>query len=229
MLDFMPAKGKCCNSFLRLLFASSVVWGVVGCEAERLFGDGDKMQTAINQNVYNYTRYDFIDIVHQDAAERWDISRATRGGATFADEANIQELGSGIIFHAEEMLCCIRWRPVTGKDVILRVKWLAVFDRPAYEKALSLNDERHVKTSLAGSQWCEALVTVSKPYPVDPDVFSLHFMPDGTLQAYVSKFKESGPLPVDAVLKHTPTSGPVLCQTPTSNPFYGIPRPAHRE
>lgn len=226
---FKLLDGKDNFSIIKFSLLLILVAGLSACDLKNFLAEDVEDGNAIRTSSYNYTPYDFINITYQDIKEDSDILRAIDGGSAYAYEENRSDLGSGTFVHSEEMLCCFGWKKGQVKDVTLRVKWLAVYDRGRYRQASSKSDERLTREPLAGSRWCQALVKVSKPYPEDPDVFSIHFLPDGTLQAYVSKYKEMGPLSADIVLAHTTSTSPIICKTPTSNPFYMIPRLPHRE
>lgn len=210
-----------------------ILWlalSLAGCD--RGSSHEDDLKDAIMTSAFNYTDYDFIKIYYQDAAAPSNILRSSAGGSTYVREGATTELGSGVTVHSEQSICCFRWVATGSADIVLRVKWLAVFDRAKYEHAAVRTDERSLKESLPGSQWCESLVTLASPHADSPDMLSVHFLPDGSLQAYAGKFGQEsviGPLKASYVLAHTPFSRAVVCKSPIANPFYKIPRPLHSE
>lgn len=232
----MRCGSRCYNTpkmrigFLSFVFILCLALSVLGCDRQGT--SGDELKNSVMTSAFNYTDYDFINIYYQDATAPPNILRSSAGGSAYVREGSTTKLDSGVTVHSEQSICCFKWDAKRSVNVVLRVKWLAVFDRAKYERAVVRTDERSLKESLPGSQWCEALVTLTKPYPEDPDMISVHFLPDGSLQAYAGKYGQEyviGPLKAGTVLAHTPSSGAVVCKTPTSNPLYKIPRAPHRE
>ena len=214
---------------LMLLFPFALLAGCNhGGRSEDEFEVGNNIQT----HTYNYTHYEVWDISVQDAAEPFDVRKAAPGGSTPFDVEKSIDLGSGISVHTSKGLCCFDWKYHVDDHVTLQVKWRVVYDRLGYNTAIRQADERLTQGSFPGTQWCEARVEVPKPYPESPGALSIHFLPDGALEARISaagKVDGEGPLSVNDVLLHPQKSDQPLCRVNTANPWYKIPRQKHIE
>jgi hypothetical protein len=89
-------------------------------------------------------------------------------------------------------------------------------------------DPYTTKETWPGAAWCEAVITVDKPPPIQPGHFILHFYPDGHVESYISALKEE-----DAERMRFTTADreklPVLngkpCLKEIANPFFGMKKP----
>jgi hypothetical protein len=219
------------------LYSRGVLLGILmsmlaACDYKRDGVEEWDPATHVQTNIYNYTPHEIVDILLQDAADPFDLKKAADAGSTFFDGAGGADLGSGVRYHSSEGLCCFDWRYGTEAQVVLRVKWLAIYDREAYKQAAHRTDDRLTKGALSGAEWCEAKVAVLKPYPIKPGPLSIHFMPNGTLIARIATFgkmNERGPLSVEEVLSHQRRVDTPLCPASTTNPWYNVPRQKHME
>lgn len=222
---------KSFRSFSTVFLCCGFALNLAGCDFRSLFSKKESGD-AIMLNSFNYTSLDYIFIYYQDASEPSNILHSSFGGSAYIQEGSTMDLGSGVLVHSDQLICCFKWRKNPSPHIVLRVKWLTVYNRAHYQDANSRFDEPAIMGSLPGSQWCEAMVPLAEPHPSDPNLISVHFLPDGTLQAYAGKFGQEsiiGPLKAAAVLAHSPRPGQPLCKTPIANPFYNIPRAPHRE
>lgn len=228
----------CCGMCVLIRFIGLFPMGVLttilllsGCEGKNAFGGGEDSRPLLT-HMYNYTQSEILFAQYQDAAEKFDITKAAPAGTTLFTSNAVQDIGRGVIVHFDEGHCCFNWRLNPSRDVSLRVVWLEVYNSARYRREGKNFDERSVKTAVPGSQWCEMIVTVQKPYPADPGAMNLHFMPDGSVEANVAAggvIDGYGPYPAERVLNLKPGKTTPLCKNHIANPWYLIPRKPYRE
>lgn len=116
-----------------------------------------------------------------------------------------------------------RWK--TPKK--FKVWWQKIFDEKKYSQS-RLDDRYVIKEAEPGTAWCEAIVTIDKPLPLEPGYFILHFYPDGHVEAYISGLKELE-AEKPRIKYEERMKLPVLhgksCLKEIPNPYYGMPRP----
>jgi hypothetical protein len=79
------------------------------------------------------------------------------------------------------LVCCLSFKPTSKLPFKVEVEW-------------ELNDKMDFvnnKWTPAPEEHRSATVTVNGPLPKEPDYFEVHFMSDGSVQAYVTHFPSS--------------------------------------
>lgn len=212
-------------------FVMTAFVALVGCTEKPEF-DKDQIANLIPTNLYNYTKSEIFFAAYHNAAAEFNIATAAPAGTTSFQGDPGKDLGSGVVVHADSDRCCFWWRYKENEDVYFRIVWLEIFDSEIYGRAVDETDERSVKRSLPGSQWCEAIVKVNKPYPRDVGFIVFHFMPDGSVEARLApagKIDGYEPYSAGKVLKYPVRSDRPVCRHPIANPWYLVPRKPYRE
>lgn len=202
-----------------------------GCTDKTEFDEG-QIDKLIPTNLYNYTKYEIFFAAYHDAAVNFEITSAAPAGATSFRGGAGRDLGSGFVAHIDANWCCFWWDYKENEDVHLKVVWLEIFDSDIYERETAKIDERNVKRALPGSQWCEAIVKVNKPYPSNPGAVVFHFLPDGSVEANIaaaSTFEGHEPYTAEKLATYSVRSDRPLCRLFIGNPWYSIPRKPYQD
>jgi hypothetical protein len=219
-------------SYLRLLLPGYLIPMLVSCDYVRDRSAQWDPAAHIQSQSFNYTPHDIRYVLLEDATEPFDVNKAVLAGPAGFQRMDGADIVPGVQVSQSHATCCFNWRYGAEERVALQVKWLAVFDREAYEEAERKTDDRSLRGALPGSEWCQANVVIPKPYPARPDILSVHFLPDGVLKIRISDFHApggEGPLPAADVLAHGRHVETPLCPASSVNPWYNVPRPKHRE
>lgn len=181
---------------------------------------------------YNYTPYDIYSIAFKESSLPFKIDEAPSGGSVFFRDASQATLDNGDKVSFSEGSCCFIWDRPIDQPLRVRVVWSVVYDTSYHDGKSSIAyDERLSKQSAPGSRWCEASIDILPAIgPERPTTVFLHFLADGSVQARLGTFGTGGPLSTDEIKRHSARLPPgKFCKKEIDNPFYGIPRPPHRE
>lgn len=179
--------------------------GLTGCD----FSSGQEKDVKdMDTNFFNYTSYEYIyGISFMDVDKPFRYDKAAGEG------------------------CCFRWNTKQTKPVTLRVVWAVVYNQAQHE--VPGYDPYTNKKSPPGTKWCEAIVPIQQPYPVNPRELILEIFPDGSVKAHFTAVSDppeaSMMLPKEQYsgLPHLPSDQ--YCIKEISNPMYGLERPKHYE
>jgi hypothetical protein len=115
----------------------------------------------------------------------------------------------------------VRWNIEQKPPVNIKIWWQVVFDTKTYYLGDYTYDSEKEKGPRPGSVWCEAIVKIMEPYPVNPRHLNLYFFPDGHVEAEVAEQPKS-----IASEEGKPTSPRLpagkYCNKTIDNPLYGI-------
>jgi hypothetical protein len=216
---------------VNFLAAQIVFIVLVGCDVASS-PSAHQGAKAIQTHMYNYTRSEIMFASYHDASDRFDITTAAPAGSTPFTNTSFKDLGDGVTVHFDGDRCCFPWRYKEHERVSLKVVWLEIFNPTRYRREETSTDERSVQTALPGSQWCEMIVEVKKPFPADPGGIVFHFLPDGSIEANVvpaGTEEGYGPYSPKTVLGYASRLATPMCRNPIANPWYLIPRKPYRE
>lgn len=224
------------KKWLKRLCISGIVLLVFGCKsnAQEETERKDLAGQTLSTTTYNYTKFELYDINFMNASRKFEIEKASPGESVFFRNAGHENLEDGTKVSFGSGACCFIWNNNKNDPVKIRVVWNLIYNLGWFEGPESQHyDNRVTKHPQPGSVWCEAIVDISQPYPMKPDTFYLHFFPDGTVAAHISKqgdLKSNGPLPIGEIKKHlTPLPNDKHCLKETQNPWNGISRKPHVE
>lgn len=220
--------------YLRILTALVLALMMIGCKSEQQEKKEQRelMAKTLSISTYNYTSYEIYAPRIMPTNER-DIQNSASADSVFFNTSGLKKIDNNVSVSFSTGGCCFLWEKNANHQK-MRVVWSVVYDHVKfYGNESKAYDDRKSKKPQPGSAWCEGEVAVMQPYPEKGDKFYIHFLPDGTLAAHVSKYADlvtNGPLSLEYIKQHlSPLPDGKYCLHEISNPWYGIPRKPHME